>query len=414
MAETNFKSEALFTQPSLNVDKENGLVKGVVIVQEGIDKDSGFFTPEFLNDLIDAGNAQTQGVKSRFGHPNMCKTTLGTFIGRYKNFQSINEDDRYKVVADLHLDPITQKTQVEGKGISMWDYILEMSETNPDMFGNSIHFRGNATYETQEVEGEEVMVEIYQLQSFIASDLVDSPAATENLFKSSQDLGIITTQFLDENPQVFELIQKDSSIIYGFFKRYANYKYKSNNEAMSFLKKIKGLLGQTKDIDLTLANGDIVTVITDAEQPTVGDKVVDADGKPVTDGDHLLPDGKTIVTSNGEISEINEPEGDDGNGDEEEKEAPTNQEIMQGINTLAKSVKKLQESSQKSTKENQEAIELMAGQIGEIQKKHTTLAKSVKSQGYDAPPAEETGGKKKNSNGSIAEEWKNKRNNKND
>ena len=394
MVDTHFKSEALFTQPSLNVDKENGVIKGVVIVQEGIDKDNGFFTPEFLNDLIDAGNAQTQGVKSRFGHPNMCKTTLGTFIGRYKNFQTINEDDRYKVVADLHLDPITQKTQVEGKGISMWDYLLEMSENNPDMFGNSIHFRGYATYETQEIGDEEVTVEIYQLESFIASDLVDSPAATDNLFKSSQDLGVITTQFLDENPQVFELIQKDSSIIHGFFKRYANYLHKSNKKVdMSFLKKIKGLLGQTKDIDLTLANGDIVTVITDAEQPKAGDKVVDAEGKPVADGDHLLPDGKTIVTSDGEITEIKEPEGD--GGEDEEKEEPTNTEIMQSIKSLAQEVKQMKSNAQTSNKENQEAIELMAGKIGEIEKNHSTLAKSIKGKNYDAPYAEQTGGKKK-------------------
>ncbi len=394
MTQTHFKSEVLFTQPSLNVDRESGLIKGVVIVQEGIDKDNGFFTPEFLNDLVDAGNAQNQGVKSRFGHPNMCKTTLGTFIGRYKNFRTVHEDDKYKVVADLHLDLITQKTQVEGKGISMWDYLLEMAENNSDMFGNSIHFRGHATYETQEIGEEEVTVEIYQLESFIASDLVDSPAATDNLFKSSQDLGVITTQFLDENPQVFELIQKDSSIIQSFFKRYANYLQKSNKKVdMSFLKKIKGLLGQTKDVDLTLANGDIVTVITDAEQPKVGDKVVDAEGKPVTDGDHLLPDGKTIVTSGGEITEIKEPEG---NGEEEEKgEEPVNSEIMQSVKSLAEEVRQMKSNTQKSNKENQEVIELMAGKIGQIEKNHTTLAKSIKSINYDVPDAEQTGGKKK-------------------
>lgn len=394
MIKTRFKSDALFSQPEIQVDKDLGLVKGVVIVQEGLDKNGGFFTPEFLNDLIDDGNAQKQGVKSRFGHPNMCKTTLGAFVGRYKNFRAENEDEKYKVVADLHLDPITKKTQVEGQGISMWDYLLEMADTNPDMFGNSIHFTAGIRYETKEVDGEEISVEVYSFKSFIASDLVDSPAATDNLFKSSKDLGVVVTQFLDENTEVFELIQKDTNIIVDFFKRYTNYLQKSNKKInMKFLKKIqKSLVGdETKDIDLTLADGNIITVITDGEQPMVGDKVVDDAGNPVADGEHTLPDGGAIVTEGGEITEIKEPEdeGDDGDGDGE----PTNKDVVDQIKALNTTLGKLKSQ----LKENKKSIELIADKVGKVSKSHNNLAKTVKSIDYDVPPGEPKGGKKKGS-----------------
>lgn len=200
-----------------------------LIVQEGIDKDSGYFGTDFLNALVEHGNAQSKGVKSRFGHPNMCKTTLGTFIGRYKNFKTVTENDRLKAIADLHLDPITKKTQVEGQGISYFDYITDMAENNPDMFGNSIHFTGGSEWTGIELEGETKEVEKYSFGSLVASDLVDSPAATHELFKSSNDFGVLGTQFLDENPEVFKALEDNPQLIDDFFNRYKSYKKKSMN-----------------------------------------------------------------------------------------------------------------------------------------------------------------------------------------
>ena len=261
------------------MDRENGVIRNIVIVQEGVDKDNGNFTKEFLQELLDAGQAQTQGLKSRFGHPNMCKTTLGTFIGRYKDFSIIEEEGKSKLIANLYLDEITKKTQVEGQGISYFDYLMDMSENNSDMFGNSIHFSCDVTFE-EIGEGEEKQyVETYHsLKGFIASDLVDSPCATDNLFKSSEDLGIQVTAFLDANPQIFGLIKEKPELLQNFMKRYENYnkeKSKKSNIKMklnNFLKSILG--GNFKDVDVTLADGQVVTVVTDADAPKVGDKLL--------------------------------------------------------------------------------------------------------------------------------------------
>lgn len=355
----HFKSKAIFEQP-LKVDRELGVIHDVVIVQEGVDKDSGYFDTDFINALVNGGNAQSKGVKSRFGHPNMCKTTLGTFIGRYKNFRVITEDDKQKAIADLHLDEITKKTQVEGQGISYFDYICDMAEKNSDMFGNSIHFKADVEYIDYEMNGEAQTVERYIYESLVASDLVDSPAATDELFKSSDDFGVLGTQFLDENPAIFKALEDNPTLIEDFFKR-----YKSYLKHMNILKKVKQAVGKTKDVDLTLADGSIATVQTDNEKPQVGDSVVDSEGTPLADGEHLLPDGGKMVTEGGKITEMTPPEKD---GDGEEKPEPEVEQLQKEHNALLAKHNKLQ----KKHDELSEAVELLADEF-------TVLRKNVKS-----------------------------------
>ena len=101
-----FRSAPNFSeQKHVNVDRENSTIKNIEIAKYGRNKNLTFFDDKFLDDLVKKGNEQKQGVKSRFGHPNMCASSLGTFVGRYKNFRVENR----KAYADLTLDPITKK-----------------------------------------------------------------------------------------------------------------------------------------------------------------------------------------------------------------------------------------------------------------------------------------------------------------
>lgn len=381
----HFKATPQFKQPSMNVDSDNGIIKNIVIVQQGDNKNGSFFNSQFISDLVAGGNLQTQGVKSRFGHPNMCSTSLGTFIGRYKNF---SEKDG-KAYADLHLDQITKKTQVEGKGISMWEYIVEMANNNPDMFGNSIHI----TSEMFEEDYQGIKKQSHKFESLVASDLVDSPAATDSLFDESDDLGVIVTQFLDLNPEVFGTVVKNPSIIEDFFGRYADYLSSKSltNIDMSFIDKLKKKFGNDDsfDVNITLANGDIVTVVTEAEKPKVGDKVNDPEGKPVADGEHLLPDGSALVTEGGEIKEIKEAVEPPKEGEE-----PTLTEVMQSVTALGNQFKTISAKFDKSNKEALEGIEFIADKFSALDKRVTDMGKTVKSK-YEAPDGEATGGKKK-------------------
>lgn len=379
MSKKQFNSLPNFNSSAINVDRENDILKNVSIANFGKNKNDSYFDEKFISDLVEKGNAQTQGVKSRFGHPSMCATSLGTYIGRYKNFNIQNGN----CFADLYLDPITKKTQVEGKGIMMYDYIMDMAESNPDMFGNSIHITFMRTDKPVLKEGCEVL----ELNDITSSDLVDDPAATDALFSSNpNDLGVIVTQFLDENPALFESVNKNPEIIEDFFERYFNYHNRKSliNFNMSFLDKLKKKFStkeDTFDLDITLADGSIVTVVTDAEMPQVGDNVVDDAGSPVADAEYLLPDGSAIVTVGGAITEIK-----DAPAPTNETE-PTLQEVMNSVNAIGKSFSAFKSKFELAQKDNEEAFGLIADQVEKFDTRVNTLAKGIKSK-YDVPPVE--------------------------
>ena len=65
------------------------ILLGVAVVTKGVTHDRrGEFNEESLDTVVSFGNESTFGVKSRFGHPNMSSTALGTFLGRFKNFRN--------------------------------------------------------------------------------------------------------------------------------------------------------------------------------------------------------------------------------------------------------------------------------------------------------------------------------------
>lgn len=376
-----FKSLPNFSSTSLNVDRENGILKNTCVANFGDNKNDSYFDEVFIQQLLKAGNETEGGIKSRFGHPNACATSFGTYIGRYRNF-SIKNGNLY---ADLFLDPVTKTLEVEGKGMKMFDYIMTMAENNSDMFGNSIHIYSDV-YE-KPIEGE--IKYLHNLKKFKAVDLVDDPAATDSLFSNnSQDFGVIMTDFLDDNPELFDVVNKQPQILEDFFERYQNYnKRKSLNtfnmnifEKLS--KKFSNNSGSKFDIELTLADGSIVTVKTEAEQPQVGDEVVDAEGTPVADATHVDKDGGSITTVGGKITAIEES-----NPPADPPAEPTMQEVMQAVTNVGKQfsdMKKLFESNQKVT---ESALEFLGDQFQDLK---TTTELKLKNIGstYEVPPGE--------------------------
>lgn len=237
------QTEVAYSFHDLNVNKDTGVISKVLLARVGKVKGHGMYADStFTSQIVEKGNEfGNVGMKARFGHPNASSTTLGTFIGRWHNFE-FEDGNAY---ADLHLDKITKKVQVDGKGISMWDYVTEMASSNPDMFGNSIVFRpAKSEFKRVEVanedidrqydeiinEGEEkstVLREFARIDSLTASDLVDSPAATESLFESfntDEDFAYHMTTFLDSNPKIYELLSNHPEVIDGFLNKYEDYK----------------------------------------------------------------------------------------------------------------------------------------------------------------------------------------------
>lgn len=307
------KSAPVFNSiSSSNIDSANGVIKQVVIINAGEDKLGDNIDEVFLQQIAEQGNAQSQGVKCRFGHPNLCDDALGTFVGRYKNFAVTPSN----VTADLFLDPVARNSP---KG-NLHDYILEFAQKNNDMFGNSIVFRqGDSEFKKVTENGNETEKEFIRLKALVASDLVDSPAATNSLFKSDDDFASKATEFLDENEEIFERISNNPKVFAEFLIKYSNYKSlkskamdKSKSETL--LSEIKSIATEVKEklfgkkkaiLDITAADGTVLHVddSDDSGSPQVGDGVT-VDGQSNPDGSYVMPDSSTIVVANGVISSI--------------------------------------------------------------------------------------------------------------
>ena len=212
------------------IDDDSGVLQKVIVAQVG--KVKSYFEQidaTTLSQIEKLGNSKDSGVKARFGHPNMCSSSFGTYIGRFKNFQVDGE----KVYGDLHLDDVCK----ESPSGNLFAYILKMAKNNPDMFGASIAFIPADPAITDDE------YPATRIEELLATDLVDDPAATNSLF-AVDSFSYQATQFLDSNPAIASLIARKPDTIIEFML-----KYFSNNQIMKkeLFQRLKNLLSPTQD-----------------------------------------------------------------------------------------------------------------------------------------------------------------------
>jgi hypothetical protein len=117
------------------------------------------------------------------------------------------------------------------------------------MFGSSIVFSGKELDELYE-DTEGNTYNLQDIDKLFATDLVDSPAATDGLFSmNADDLAFKMTEFLDTNPRIFELVSKKPEIIDEFMNKYNAYRNKQNDNDMdkTFFEEIKSMFAEIKN-----------------------------------------------------------------------------------------------------------------------------------------------------------------------
>ena len=242
----------IFSAPVASIDRNNGIIRGVTIAQVGPAKGHGGFVDKtFLLQLVENASSKTAGIKARFGHPNMCSTALGTYLGRFKNYSYASD----KVLADLYMDE-TSKNSPNG---NLHSYILDMAENNPDMLGASIVFEiAESVFLTEEMDGKKVKNEYFRLKELKATDIVDEPAATDGLFSANTFPGL-ATHFLDENPDILEIIFSKPDSVIEFFSNYLtntkmNLSDKIKENFAAFLATFSEKTDAAQPSDLTILN----------------------------------------------------------------------------------------------------------------------------------------------------------------
>jgi len=208
------------------VDREKEIIHGFAVMSEGNVKDVRGWEIDktTLEQVAAAGNAHPKGLKSRFGHPNMCSDALGTMLGRAKNFRV----DGGVVRADLYIDPTSHSTPQGDIG----KYVLDLAEKDPDAFGTSaviskmtLEKRINPDNTPVKDEQGNELPELLRVEALSAVDAVDDPAANNGMFSSmfpeSVRLSADMTKFLDVFLQNSDAVEKTIA----FLNR-----YRANND----------------------------------------------------------------------------------------------------------------------------------------------------------------------------------------
>ncbi len=170
------------------VDRENEVIRGASIVTKGMAKGHGVeLDDEFLGQVLKSAQAKKPGVKVRFDHPMASSTSMGTLLGRAKNFSL----DGGQVFADIHLS----ETAHDAPQGDIADYVMSLAENEPDMFGVSIVFdqapskvRLNEDGTRKNGTDGKPLPRLARLKDLLAADVVDDPAANSGgLFTSMAD-----------------------------------------------------------------------------------------------------------------------------------------------------------------------------------------------------------------------------------
>jgi hypothetical protein len=178
-------------------------------------------TPDTLQQVYQFAARGNNGLKARFTHPNMSSDGMGSYLGRWKNFKL----DGGTLRADLHIADAAFNSPQGDLGT----YIMEMAESESDMFGVSLStdldIDDLSQFELLAEESGDVTTRWpMKFTGLRAGDVVDEPAATRGgMFDlmtidqrnlPAQATALLSTYFGDAEPAVVR------SRIDGFLDRY--------------------------------------------------------------------------------------------------------------------------------------------------------------------------------------------------
>ncbi len=144
--------EWLRAQPSakdrvkpIGVDRDNGIIRGVVIVREGVFKSGrGEFEAKDVREVFKLAKAIPGGLKSRFSHPDESDDGVGKHLGRHQNVRMdkmkiATPDGKEKEIAivrgDLHFASSASETPRDG---DLTKYVMDRVEEDSDAISTSI------------------------------------------------------------------------------------------------------------------------------------------------------------------------------------------------------------------------------------------------------------------------------------
>lgn len=188
--------------PTVGVDRENEIIRGYVVAQEGPFKSDGRgeFDVPALKQIVKLMKAAPNGLKVRFTHPDLSNDGLGKFLGRAKNPRldkissresagELKTDEITVVRADLHIDPSAHETP----GGDIGKYIMDLAESDPNALSSSLVIRADLEYRIDK-QGRPLkddlgneLPPLWRPLALHASDIVDTGDAVDGLLSTGTE-----------------------------------------------------------------------------------------------------------------------------------------------------------------------------------------------------------------------------------
>lgn len=134
------------------VDREKGIIHGVILAEEMTFKDKrGEFDRSSIRKVVALAKERPSGLKSRFTHPSLSSDGLGKFLGRFHDVRSdivlreAGKDANGRQLTrevqvargDLYIDKTAMEPGPDG-GKALGVYIMDLAESDSDAFGTSL------------------------------------------------------------------------------------------------------------------------------------------------------------------------------------------------------------------------------------------------------------------------------------
>jgi hypothetical protein len=148
----------------IGVDREKRIIYGRVVAELGPFKSPGRgeFSMQSLEKIVELGNAEPGGLRSRFKHPSASDDGLGKYLGRDKNFRL----DGTKVRADFHIAKIAMKSPPEGGGTPYGEYVLDLASNDPGALSSSWYLTTNLNTDCTKMEPGKKMLPVIRFRPF--------------------------------------------------------------------------------------------------------------------------------------------------------------------------------------------------------------------------------------------------------
>lgn len=204
LKETSNWQRADTLNSNVSVDRENNILRGYVIAQEGPfkSKGRGEFDVPALKKIVALANKKPLGLKSRFAHPTLSADGLGKYLGRVKNAKldsvRVNRDGEMKLLhavrGDLHFDD-TALDEPIGGGKPLGEYVMDLAESDPDAISSSLVIEANQelrmdpkTKRPMMDENGDELPPLWRPLALHASDVVDTGDACDGILGAQLSL----------------------------------------------------------------------------------------------------------------------------------------------------------------------------------------------------------------------------------